>query len=91
MVRDRSRESRLFGKIARRLEQCGTGRMIDRKSKKTAMYKLSKMQTMQVIASVCQKYGCEIRKVDLEKRILDLQGPEDAQERCKQELQVLLD
>ena len=55
------------------------------------MYKLSKIQTMQVIANVCQKYGCEIRKMDPDRRILDLRGPEEAQEKCKQDLQVLLD
>ena len=55
------------------------------------MFKLNKDQALQVIASVCQKYGCEIRKVDLERYILDIEGPDDAQEKCKQELKILLD
>jgi hypothetical protein len=55
------------------------------------MGKLSKLQTLQLIANVCQRYGCEIRKVDLDKRILDIQGPADAQEKCRQELEVYLD
>jgi hypothetical protein len=55
------------------------------------MYKLNKIQTLQLIANVCQRHGCEIRKVDLERHILDLQGPDDAQEKCRQELEALLD
>jgi hypothetical protein len=55
------------------------------------MYKLNKDQALQVIANVCQKYGCEIRRVDLDRHILDIVGPDDAQEKCKQELEILLD
>lgn len=55
------------------------------------MRKLNKLQTLQIIATVCQRNGCEIRKVDLAKHILDIQGPEDAQEKCRQELEVFLD
>jgi hypothetical protein len=54
-------------------------------------HKLNKLQALQIIANVCQKHGCEIRKVDLDRNILDLQGSDDAQEKCKQELEVLLD
>jgi hypothetical protein len=61
------------------------------KEKRSGMFKLNKDQALQVIASVCQKYGCEIRKVDLERYILDIEGPDDAQEKCKQELKILLD
>jgi hypothetical protein len=55
------------------------------------MQKLDKLQTLQVIANVCQRYGCEIRKVDLDKQILDIGGPSDAQEKCRQDLALLLD
>jgi hypothetical protein len=55
------------------------------------MYKLDKHQALQVIANICQKYGCEILTVDLDRRILDIQGPDDAQEKCRQELEILLD
>lgn len=55
------------------------------------MESLNKLQIFQVIANVCQRHGCEIRKVDLERHILDLEGPFDAQERCKQELEILLE
>ena len=55
------------------------------------MYKLNKHQALQVIANVCQKYGCEILRVDLDRHILDIQGPDDAQEKCRQELEILLD
>jgi hypothetical protein len=55
------------------------------------MQKLNKLHTLQIIAIVCQRYGCEIRKVDLDRHILDIEGPTDAQERCRQELEVFLD
>lgn len=55
------------------------------------MHKLNKLQTLQVIANICQKYGCEIRKVDVDRHILDIEGPADAQEKCRRELEVLLD
>ncbi|MEJ2641285.1 MAG: hypothetical protein P8010_17095 [Desulfosarcinaceae bacterium] len=54
------------------------------------MNKLSKSQALQIIAHVCQRHGCEIRKVDLEQNILDLEGTDEAQEKCKQELEILL-
>jgi hypothetical protein len=55
------------------------------------MGSLNRLQTLQIIASVCQRYGCEIRRVDLDRHILDIQGPDDAQEKCKQALEVFLD
>jgi len=55
------------------------------------MHELNKLQTLQLIANVCQRHGCEIHKVDLERRLLDIRGPEDAQDRCKQDLRELLD
>lgn len=72
---------------SRRLPRVTAGR----KPKRKAMYKLNKLQTLQLIANVCQRYGCEIRKVDLDRHILDIEGPVDAQERCRQELEVYLD
>jgi hypothetical protein len=54
------------------------------------MHKLNKSQALQIIASVCQKHGCEIRRLDLERNVLDLQGTDDAQEKCRQELEILL-
>jgi hypothetical protein len=63
----------------------------DRNPKRTAMQKLNKLQTLQVIANVCQRYGCEIRKVDLDRQILDIGGPDEAQEKCRHDLAVLLD
>ena len=52
---------------------------------------MDKLQAFQIIANVCQKYGCEIRKVDLDRHILDIDGPAEAQEKCKRELEVFLD
>ena len=55
------------------------------------MHKLNKLHTLQIIASVCQRYGCGIRKVDLDRHVLDLEGPDAAQEKCRQELEIFLD
>ncbi len=62
-----------------------------RKSKNRAELKLNKTQTLQIIANVCQRHGCEVLKVDFDKRVLDIQGPADAKKKCMQELEVLLD
>jgi hypothetical protein len=59
--------------------------------RRSDMRKLNKSQALQIIANVCQRHGCEIRKVDLDKHILDIQGPADAQDKCKQELEIFLD
>jgi hypothetical protein len=59
--------------------------------KKTATHQLSKAQTLQIIASVCQKYGCEIVKMDFDRHILDLEGTEDAKLKCTEELHAFLD
>jgi hypothetical protein len=67
------------------------GMRAGRKPKRKAMQKLNKLQTLQVIATVCQRYGCEIRKVDLDNHILDIKGPAEAQEKCRRELEVFLD
>jgi hypothetical protein len=55
------------------------------------MHRLNKLQALQIIANVCQRYGCEVRKVDLDRHILDIQGPADAQEKCRRELEIFLD
>lgn len=55
------------------------------------MRKLNKIETLQIIASVCQRYGCEIVKLDFDNRILDLGGPDEARTKCQQELEVFLD
>jgi hypothetical protein len=62
----------------------------DKIAKSASMHKLDKLQALQVIANVCQRHGCEIRKVDLDRHILDLQGSDDAQEKCRQELEIFL-
>jgi hypothetical protein len=60
------------------------------KKSSIVMHKLKKSQALQIIASVCQKHGCEIRKLDLERNILDLHGTDDAQEKCRRELEIWL-
>jgi hypothetical protein len=62
----------------------------DLKTRKIVMHKLNTSQALQVIANVCQRHGCKIRRLDLERNILDLQGTDAAQEKCKQELEIWL-
>jgi hypothetical protein len=69
----------------------GVGVSMARNPKRTAMHELNKEQTLQIIANVCQKYGCEIIKLDFDRHILDLEGTDDAKEKCTQTLHALLD
>jgi hypothetical protein len=69
------------------MQMKGTMMKINRQRK----LKLNKLQALKIIANVCQKHGCEIRRVDLDRHILDIQGSDDAQKKCKQELEMLLD
>ncbi len=59
--------------------------------KRTAMHRLNKTETLQIIAHVCQRYGCEIIRLDFDRHILDLDGPADARKKCMQDLEVFLD
>lgn len=69
----------------------GVGMSMARGPKKTATLQLNKSQTLQIIANVCQKHGCEIVKMDFDRHILDLEGTEDARVKCTEELHALLD
>ncbi len=55
------------------------------------MIELTESQTYQVITTICQKHGCTIKEINLERHIVDLDGPPDAQEKCKLELEAFLD
>jgi hypothetical protein len=54
------------------------------------MLKLNNTQTFQVIRTICQKNGCEIKNIDVDRHTVDLDGPPDAQERCREELEAFL-
>lgn len=55
------------------------------------MVKLRDDQILQIITTICQRNGCEIKKIDLERHKVDIDGPLDAQENCHYELIAFLD
>lgn len=52
---------------------------------------LTNMQILQIVATIVTKYGCEIIEMDLENRILDIDGPPEARMKCAVELQNFLE
>lgn len=66
-------------------------RIITKKRELKMVNLLDHSQTLLIISNICQKYGCEIKKIDLEKHVLDIEGPPAAQEKCAEELEAFLD
>jgi hypothetical protein len=54
------------------------------------MVNLTKSQTFQVIRTICQRNGCAIKDIDVNRHSVELDGPPDAQEKCRQELEMFL-
>ena len=52
---------------------------------------LSEIQIMQLITTIVNKHGCEIKEIDLENQVLDIDGPPEARMKCAIELQDFLD
>lgn len=55
------------------------------------MTQLSKEQTIQLISTIVARHGCNIVMLDVDNRILDIDGPAEAREKCAQELELFLD
>jgi hypothetical protein len=55
------------------------------------MVKLRDDQILQIITTICQRNGCKIKKIDLKRHKVDIDGPLDAQENCHYELIAFLD
>ena len=51
---------------------------------------LSEIQIMQLITTIVTKHGCEIKEIDLENHVLDIDGPPEARMKCATELQEFL-
>ncbi|GBC63509.1 hypothetical protein DENIS_4503 [Desulfonema ishimotonii] len=54
------------------------------------MTELSRVQIIQLITSIVDKYRCEIRKLDVDNFVLDIEGPPEAKMACAQELETFL-
>lgn len=55
------------------------------------MTQLSKEQTIQLISTIVARHGCSIVLLDIDNRILDIDGPAEAREACARELELFLD
>ena len=52
---------------------------------------MSEAQLLTLITNIVDKHGCKIIEIDLENRVIDLDGPEDAKVSCAIELADLLE
>lgn len=51
---------------------------------------LSEAQIIQIITTIVAKHGCHVIELDLESNIINIDGPEEAQMACAQELSSFL-
>lgn len=55
---------------------------------------MSEMETdklLTIITNMIEKHGCRVVDIDLEKHIIDIEGPDDAQAECALALSKILD
>ncbi len=52
---------------------------------------MTQEQQLQIIIHIVQKHGCTIQELDLEKKIIDIDGPTEGKINCAMELEQLLD
>ena len=55
------------------------------------MDNLSSEQFLTLVKNIVEKHGCKIVDFDLQKRILNIEGPEEAQEKCATALSEIFD
>ncbi len=48
-------------------------------------------QLLNVIVNTVEKHGCKLADIDLDKHIINLEGPEENQEACARALAEILD
>jgi len=54
------------------------------------MPEIDPQHLMTIITHTVERYGCRIVEVDLENRVVNIEGPEDAQVHCAIALQDIL-
>lgn len=54
------------------------------------MSELSKFQILQIVGNIVGKHGCKLLEFNLEKKIINIDGPPAAQAKCAEELDLLL-
>jgi predicted HAD superfamily phosphohydrolase YqeG len=52
---------------------------------------LSNEQILQMITQIIQKHGCQVIELDIENRIINFDGPNEAKIECATELEAILD
>lgn len=51
---------------------------------------LSDAQLLTIVKNVVEEHGCKLVDVDFENQVINLEGPEDAKERCAVALAEIL-
>ena len=51
---------------------------------------MNEAQILTIITNIVEKHGCRIKEVDVENRLIDLEGPEEAKVACAMALADLL-
>ena len=54
------------------------------------MTELSDAQVLTVVQNVVEKHGCKIVDFDVDKKIINLEGPEDAEADCARAIAEIL-
>lgn len=55
------------------------------------MSDLDEAQILTIVKNTVEQYGCKLVEVDLENKILNLEGPEESKTKCALELAKVLD
>ncbi len=51
---------------------------------------LTEAQILQLITTIVNRHGCQIRELDLQNSIINIDGPPQARVECAQELEAFL-
>lgn len=54
------------------------------------MAELKEDQLLTIVTQVVERHGCRIVEIDLERHILNIEGPEESQLNCAQALEEIL-
>ena len=55
------------------------------------MTELSEAQILTIVKNTVEQYGCKLVEIDLENKVLNLEGPESSKVKCALELAKVLD
>jgi hypothetical protein len=61
------------------------------KKEETMTSELNEAQLLNIVKNTVEQHGCQLVEIDLENKILHLEGPETAKVKCAQALAKVLD